>query len=203
MHAYRYGVVNLSRKSEFESCEPPERFVEMAEKFHRLFGVESLNYEIWQNEGTWIPLHGVPFAQTALLPDVLDTLANKSKKADVVGKKILNNYRRWQREIRNIQRYRARRESDPSRLEILEGNTKKVQWLVSLAKDKEFQDIDVVRIFDRMIENGQKLSYQSLARKMSISVATLYRVEKRLTKALGESAIHEMTHKELDELLRE
>lgn len=203
MPPYRYGVYNLNRKAEIESCEPPERFVEMAEAFHRLFGVESLDYEIWQNEGIWIPLHGISIGQTALLPDVLDHIETKTKNADVVGKKILNHYRRWQQEIRNIQRYHARRESDAVRMELLQENIKKIQWLVRFAKDKDFHDLDVVRMFERMVANGQKLSYQSLAREMSMSVATLYRVEKRLTKALGESAIQQLTHKELDELLRE
>lgn len=205
MHAYRYGVFNLNRKTEIESCEPPERFLEMAEKFHEVFGLDLPNYEIWQEDGAWMPLYGVDesLSQTVLFPDVIDTNVNKGKNADVVGKKLVSNYKGWTREVRAIEKHNARRESDQLRLDVLNKNIERVNRLVDIVKENsEFKKGEVVRMFERMIENEEKHAYISLARKMNMSVATLYRLEKRIIRALGECGMSKLTSRELDDLLR-
>lgn len=209
MERYHYGVFNLNRKTEFESCEPPERFLETVEKFHEIFGLDLPDYEVWQNDGAWMPLHGVPvYSQTVLLPDVLDTtVVDKGKNAEAVGKKLLSNYRLWKREVRTIEKYGARRDSDRERLKVLNEKITQVLWLVESVKTtkkfKQIKKIELVRAFERMTKNTEKRSYYSFAQELSISVATLYRLEKRLTKALGECSIRKLTSAELDLLLRD
>ncbi|MCF8567026.1 hypothetical protein LLE49_20095 [Alicyclobacillus tolerans] len=202
MYPYHYGVFCLNRKTEFDSCETPERFLEMAQKFHQLFGLELPDYEVWQNDGVWIPLHsGQDFAQTVLFPGALNS-TRQEQNVEVIGRKLVDNYRRWRREIYRIEKHNARRESDSQRLGILKRHVEKVDWLMEFVKENEFHpDIDAGQLFKIIIVDKQLDTIA--AKKINVSIATLYRLKKRLTRSLGYFGIQKLTPMELNVLLRE
>ena len=199
---YRYAVHFLNEQVAVNSCMQPEQFLELVNELHDLFSLGNFSgYEVWQEDGIWIPLHGVQEQSNAvLLPEVISDIPVKQNNHYELGSILFRHYASQKEEERTINSYFSRRSTDPARLELLQSKIRVVdRAFYELATEKWAQDIpvlDLVRMF-----SDSDYTIEVIGEVTHISRATLFRHKRAIQEELGRWAVENLTHEKLNWLL--
>jgi len=119
---YRYAVHFMNDQVVMDSCLEPEHFLELVNQFHSLFALGNFSgYEVWQEDGMWIPLYGVEDESNGvLLPEVISDIPVKQNNFHELGSMLIKLYVSQKQEEKTINSYLSRRSSDPARLKLLQ-----------------------------------------------------------------------------------
>ena len=201
---YRYAVHFLNEQVAVNSCMQPEQFLELVNELHDLFSLGNFSgYEVWQEDGIWIPLHGVQEQSNAvLLPEVISDMPVKQNNNYDLGSILFKHYASQKKEERTIKSYFSRRSTDPARLELLQSKIRVVdRAFYELATEKWAQDIPVLDLVRMFTDNDYAI--EAIVEETHISRATLFRHKRTIQEELGRWAVQNLTHNELNWLLEE
>lgn len=199
----RFVVNYLNKQVELTSCEPPEGFVENLITLFYLFCPNPnklTGFQVWRSDGALIPVYGVKADQnTVLFADIIEDNQNEIDNSMDLGELVLENYRKWSKEMNLIQKNNFRRSGDASRFETLTQRTKLVLQAVQDITEVGIKDINVQALF-QYISQLERPSVQTITRKLNISKSAFYRRQETFAKALGEWILKNLSGDDIDGL---
>ena len=199
---YRYAVHFMNEQVVVNTCMQPEQFLELLTELHGLFSLGNFaGYEVWQEDGVWIPLRGVKEESNAvLLPEVISDIPVEQNNHYELGEILFRNYGRHKEEERIINSYLSRRSTDPARVKLLQSKIQIIDRAFDeLAKEKWAQEIPVVALVSMLSDKDYTI--EEIVAEAHISRATVFRHRRTIQKELGRWAVHNLNHDELSWLL--
>lgn len=196
---YHYAIRFMNRQVNINSAEPPAQFLEHVQQLHDLFALPQLEgFQIWVENGTWIPLKGVVEESTKLLsPDIVEDVVAEEDNRYELGKLLTERYMDWTAEVKKIMNNGVRRASDPSRLRNLHRKINTVEQGVRVLRTNEVGTEAVFDVF-KLLMNPDVKHPEGM---MHVSRATVFRYKKKIREQLGRWALESLSCEQLGELV--